>query len=217
MKIRTLTLALALSFQVHAESETSIDLEALEKCASFTSDSKRLSCYDEVILNVKKTSSDKQTLTETAELKPVKTKFLHANIVDSPIDIIPPEVREDETAVATTSSEVDDTKDLVNKETSQAQAVSPEPSSEEIDRLGGQKFTNKDLPDDVSMIVSKINKNAFGVRTFIMKNGQVWKETSKARLRVKKNQEVVISQGAFSSYFLSVEGRNSKVRVKRIK
>ena len=50
-------------------------------------------------------------------------------------------------------------------------------------------------------------------------NGQVWEVTdSTARLKVLMNDpQVIIEPGAFGSWYLRVEGYNSRARVKRIK
>lgn len=72
-------------------------------------------------------------------------------------------------------------------------------------------------------IVSRILGEFRGWRgsetVFELENGQVWKSTDPgARLAVKlNNPTVTLTPGMMNSWFLKVEGYNSKVRVMRLK
>ncbi|WP_379554475.1 hypothetical protein [Qipengyuania sp. DGS5-3] len=56
-------------------------------------------------------------------------------------------------------------------------------------------------------------------RLFILKNGQIWQETTISRMKrnPKESQEVTISEARFGGYRLRVEGKKGFVAVKRIK
>lgn len=87
----------------------------------------------------------------------------------------------------------------------------------QLDSFGGDEFARKNQPDSLIMSVASVSKNAYGLRRFTMENGQVWRETSSSRLRIKSQDKVTVSKGALSAYFLQKPGKNSKVKVKRVK
>jgi hypothetical protein len=74
---------------------------------------------------------------------------------------------------------------------------------------------NKEI-QEISVQVVDIQENNRGQRTFILANGQHWRETELSRLRVKTGQEVVVKKGAFSAYYLKKPNVGRTVRVKRI-
>lgn len=56
-----------------------------------------------------------------------------------------------------------------------------------------------------------------GDTVFRLENGQVWEQAESGSFGVRlENPEVEISRGWFGGYFLSVEGLNRRVRVKRV-
>ncbi len=56
-----------------------------------------------------------------------------------------------------------------------------------------------------------------GNTLFKLENGQLWQQTSPGRLfKVAQQPLITIERGALGSYWLSVEGANSRVRVTRI-
>ena len=77
--------------------------------------------------------------------------------------------------------------------------------------------------DDGSEIVSRIPGEFRGWREkgdrFVLENGQVWEITDfTSKLVVRMNDPVVrIKPGVFSAWYLSVDGYNATVKVKRIK
>jgi hypothetical protein len=63
--------------------------------------------------------------------------------------------------------------------------------------------------------VEKIEKNRQGKRLFTLDNGQLWAETDRDRLRIRKGQQVIIERGAFGSYNLKREGAKRFIKVMR--
>ena len=72
-------------------------------------------------------------------------------------------------------------------------------------------------PEQLSVTVSSISKGVRGQLTFTLKNGQVWKQKDNTSFRLKADKQVYIKKGALGSFFLGQEGRNKKIRVKRLK
>jgi hypothetical protein len=75
---------------------------------------------------------------------------------------------------------------------------------------------------EISANVLEHAKNAFGRSLFILDNGQVWKQidgdTTELHHRSSDGQMKVRIEKAFmGSFSLSVDGRNTKIKVRRIK
>ena len=57
-----------------------------------------------------------------------------------------------------------------------------------------------------------------GDTEFKLENGQIWKQSGNGFLKVSMNNpKVKIKEGTFGGYILSVEGYNSRVKVRRVK
>ena len=58
-----------------------------------------------------------------------------------------------------------------------------------------------------------------GATRFTLDNGQVWEQIDDAVVTARRvtNPKVTISRGLFNSYYMSVEGVNETVQVKRVK
>lgn len=69
---------------------------------------------------------------------------------------------------------------------------------------------------EIQETVSSVSENSRGLRTFILANGQHWRETESSRLRIKVGQEVVVKKGAFSAYYMKKPDSGRTVRVQRI-
>jgi hypothetical protein len=88
------------------------------------------------------------------------------------------------------------------------------------DRRG---FLSSGSAADETAIVSRILGEFRGWREkgdrFVLENGQVWQISDYAPKFVVRMQDPVvrIEPGAFSAWFLSVDGYNAKVKVRRIK
>ena len=88
------------------------------------------------------------------------------------------------------------------------------------DRRG---FRDRDGDADESDIVTRIDGPFRGWRKlgerFVLNNGQVWEVTdAPSKFVVNLVDPVVrIEEGAFSAWYLSVDGYNARVKVKRIK
>ncbi|MCL1142139.1 hypothetical protein [Shewanella gaetbuli] len=81
-------------------------------------------------------------------------------------------------------------------------------------------LTQKTAVDEIDKLyfeVAKVNKDPYGALVITLTNGQVWKQNETKRFKLSKGQTIFIEKGAFSSFLLGSDDRNSTTRVKRIK
>jgi mannose-6-phosphate isomerase class I len=86
-----------------------------------------------------------------------------------------------------------------------------------VDDFGLQK---KAIEDDVAKIyaeVASVNKDAVGALFITLINGQVWKQNSPKRYKIKQGQRIFIETGALNSFLLGSDERNATIRVRRLK
>lgn len=96
--------------------------------------------------------------------------------------------------------------------------AAPQPAPIEED-FGAEQLSKKEDKAELREIqetVSSVSENSRGLRTFILANGQHWRETESSRLRIKAGQEVVVKKGAFSAYYMKKPDSGRTVRVQRI-
>ena len=93
-----------------------------------------------------------------------------------------------------------------------------EPISDEVG-LSRIKGSNTPEPQQYSATVTKCEENKqSGQYYFFLENGQVWQQSQSGRLVYRaENPRVVIKRGMLGGYYLSVDGVNRRVRVKRLK
>ena len=97
--------------------------------------------------------------------------------------------------------------------------ASDETKSENI--IEAQENFGKVIENEANEISSRISgefNGWTGDTQFRLENGQIWKQSGNGFLKVSMNNpKVKIKEGTFGGYILSVEGYNSKVKVKRVK
>ncbi|WP_163934719.1 hypothetical protein [Paraferrimonas sp. SM1919] len=81
----------------------------------------------------------------------------------------------------------------------------------------GLKQKPAEAVDQIAAKVVKQKKNAYGYYIWTLDNGQIWQQKEKAYLKLDHTKNVIISDGALGSFWLSQEGINKRTRVKRIK
>ncbi len=94
--------------------------------------------------------------------------------------------------------------------------VSAPAKAQTSDSFGITKPTGKQL-EQVELTVSKVKKGTYGNMMITFANGQVWKQTDNKRFKLKSDQAVFIKKGAFGSFLLGTQSRNTTIRVKRVK
>ncbi|MCL1078468.1 hypothetical protein D5R81_11090 [Parashewanella spongiae] len=81
----------------------------------------------------------------------------------------------------------------------------------------GQTKPKKDALERVELTIKKIKKHPYGNLIITFENGQVWKQTSVGKYRLKVGNKVFIKKGALGSFLLGTADRNTTIRVKRTK
>jgi hypothetical protein len=71
--------------------------------------------------------------------------------------------------------------------------------------------------DKIYATLTAVTKTPLKKLLLTLDNGQRWKQTDSGSLRLKVGEQVYVERGALSSFFVSKEGVNKRLRVKRIK
>ena len=79
-----------------------------------------------------------------------------------------------------------------------------------------QKRTGEEL-QKVTEVVSHLSETARGKRNIHLTSGAIWQQTDRGYIKLKPGMEVYIEKGALGSFYLSYEGINRRVKVKRVK
>ena len=66
-------------------------------------------------------------------------------------------------------------------------------------------------------MVTSVKEAAYGELIISLDNGQQWRQIGSDSMRLKENDTIVISRGAFNSFLLKQDGKNRSIRVKRTK
>ena len=92
-----------------------------------------------------------------------------------------------------------------------------EPAATEKDRRGLPSDPEDDERPIVSRLIGKFD-GWDGQTVFKLENGMIWVQADKDKFFVREieNPEVTISPGIFSAWYLTIDGYNSKCKVRRI-
>ncbi|PKG98037.1 hypothetical protein [Paraglaciecola sp. MB-3u-78] len=75
----------------------------------------------------------------------------------------------------------------------------------------------KGLISQIQATVIKTKKAPRGELIIFLDNGQVWRQTDSTRLKLSKDNVVIIERGALGSFFIGKENANKRIRAKRVK
>ena len=123
--------------------------------------------------------------------------------------------------------------DGVNAQVSQVQAykeanrnqVSPRPGATP-ERAATQPKSEfglehkRDLTKEASEIavsIDSLKKNLRDKYVITFSDGSVWQQTDDTYMKLKEGQPVAVERGLLGAFFLSVEGLNKRMKVKRVK
>ena len=187
------TFALAITSQAHASVE-----EQLATCASHTDKLDRLMCYDALAASVS---------TATSTLSTSQT----AKAVTAPAAV----------AVTSTQTNTAPVTPTAPVEAS-ANTAEQEFGLKNVAEKDEQEFGLKQVADDEEDVrlyaeVSSIKKDPYGSLIVTLANEQTWKQVGTERYKLKSGQTIFIKKGALGSFLLGSDGRNSTMRVKRLK
>jgi hypothetical protein len=78
-----------------------------------------------------------------------------------------------------------------------------------------QDLDKKDA--DMAVSIVSISKNLRDKYILTFNNGTVWQQTDETYLKIQEGQNVTVERGVLGAFYLSVEGLNKRMKVKRIK
>lgn len=70
---------------------------------------------------------------------------------------------------------------------------------------------------EITVTISSFDKNSRDKHTITFSDGSIWRQTDDTYLKLQEGQVVSIERGLFGAFFLSVEGLNKRMKVKRVK
>ena len=92
----------------------------------------------------------------------------------------------------------------------------PAPAKQQ-DIFGFEAKVAQRSPEKIVATISSLRKNPYGHYIISLKNGQVWQQKDSGLFRLAENDIIFIKKGALGSFLLGKEGKNKKIRVKRVK
>ncbi|MFT6778970.1 MAG: hypothetical protein ACJAV1_002913 [Paraglaciecola sp.] len=174
-------------------------------CAKNGDSLQRLVCYDKLAEKTK----DSQPIPRAVQLQdPVQ--FTTTESFDSPS--VMEQKLSSKTELVKPEQVVGSQKDRPKTVFSQTNTISKQQAIFGHER----KEFNKDLINQIIAKIVKVKKNSYGNQIITLVNGQVWQQTGSTRLRLKKDQIVIIERGAMGSFFIGKENVNKRIRAKRI-
>ena len=164
--------------------------EELKKCSEITVSLIRLQCYDRLAKKPEARSAQ-------APSQPKRKNIFQRRSRDK---VTIKEEQKTTTEETNTDASVASKSDNISEPSDNFGKVSTDDSNEINSRISG-KFDGWT-----------------GDTQFRLDNGQIWKQSGNGFLKVSMNNpKVKIEAGMFGGYILSVEGYNSRVKVKRVK
>ena len=70
---------------------------------------------------------------------------------------------------------------------------------------------------EVSLTIASFKDSLRGKKIITFSDGSVWQQSDSAYLKIEEGQQVTIERGLLGSFYLSVEGVNKRMKVKRVK
>ncbi|MBH0048155.1 MULTISPECIES: hypothetical protein [unclassified Pseudoalteromonas] len=97
-------------------------------------------------------------------------------------------------------------------------AAAPMQAKAKTDDFGLEhKESQVEKETEIKAMVTSVKEAAYGELIISLDNGQQWRQIGSDRMRLKENDTIVISRGAFNSFLLKQDGKNRSIRVKRTK
>lgn len=103
-------------------------------------------------------------------------------------------------------------------------AASAEPAQQPIETTTAEnefglehKPKTEKLADSIVANVLSIKKNPYKKYIITLDNAHVWKQSDSTKLKISVGEAVIVKRGSLGSFFMSKEGTNKRLRVKRLK
>ena len=166
-------------------------LQAIASCKAIDNDSRRLACFD----TIQSPALERYTPSENNQRKPQKPAF--------------------------TGTEKAREKQAANM-SEQAQARRDErkqtqPRSQALADFGLPPKTVDEDIDEITAIISQLGETARGKLLITLDNGTQWQQKDSQPMQLDTGMEVTIESGFLGAFFLSHDGVNRRIKVKRIR
>lgn len=177
-------------------------LDELSICAKNNDNSQRLVCYDKLTRETKN-SQPKQ---HQASLKVTTTKK-----VDNVVQL----AQKNQSEIVLAESKISKELPVVQP---QSTTVVDNTVKQRQAKFGNEnKQRSEDLIQQILATIVAVQKAPRGELILTLDNGQVWRQSDSTRLRLRKDQVVVIKRAALGSFFIGKENTNKLMRAKRVK
>ncbi|WP_337841742.1 hypothetical protein [Rheinheimera sp.] len=106
---------------------------------------------------------------------------------------------------------------VVAQQPVQAAAASPAPekTAEQDFGIEHRAAPPEDLPEAVTVVLTKIATAPHGQKIFTFDNGQVWRQITKESFVAKTGETYQLTRGVLNSFFLGQQDSPRKTRVRR--
>ena len=100
-----------------------------------------------------------------------------------------------------------------NETTSKSRAATITTSSSEFGLENRRELS--ELPDRISVVVTKISFNLYKKLIIEFDNGQIWQQTDSTTYPIKVGEQHFIRRGALGAFYLGNEKSNRRIKVRR--
>ena len=101
---------------------------------------------------------------------------------------------------------------------SQPSQIEAEPQSSLVKTFGLPNIPDPEEEiSDIKAVVTNVEYNPYKKLIVSIDIDQVWQQTDGSRMRLRVGDTVYLERAALGSFFLGIEDKNKKMRVKRIK
>lgn len=111
---------------------------------------------------------------------------------------------------------------LSNEDTKTSAAAKPkqEPANKPTNSKFGlehKQYLDENSAEQITATVTKVKKTAYGHLKIYLDNGQIWKQTTTDRLKLKAKEVIIIERALLGSFTLKKADSNNRYKVKRLK
>lgn len=94
--------------------------------------------------------------------------------------------------------------------------VAPQPNYVPENEFGLEhKRPVETMSDTMVAAITQLSADPYGKKKLVLDNGTVWKQADASRLKLKEGQKVTIKRGVLGAFYLTVDGLNRSMKVKR--
>jgi len=177
-------------------------LDDLSMCAKNNDSLQRLVCYDKLAKDTKSSQPKQpQAALKDTTVRSVGSVVQVAQKTQSETVLAVPELSPKKTVAQPQSTGV-----IANTVKQQQTSF----GKEDIQRP-------EDLVQRIEASIIKVKKAHHGKLIITLDNGQVWRQTDSTRLKLRKDNVVIINRGALGSFFIGKKNANKRIRAKRVK